>query len=132
MTASFHPAVQAALAQIDRAFGGKPFPPSSIIAPAKYVAPKAPARHYVPASVRTANLGGLARFVDAAERMAAKMSPAAADACLMANAEQLNIWLGKLADADAPRHLRGLDAFDLANARDGLLAVSTEAKRVAA
>ena len=70
----------------------------------------------------TTNLEKLDAFVAGHLRIAAGKSPAAARDHLLAWATHLNHYLTLIGGNDVPDHLVGLTAFDIANARDRLIA----------
>lgn len=72
----------------------------------------------------TTNLQKLNAFVDGHIAIAARKTPAEADAHLMGWAGWLDAQAAKLGCADTPAHLVGLTAFDIADARDRLAAAA--------
>lgn len=73
------------------------------------------------------NVAKLATFVEGHLKIAARKSPIEGDAHLLRWATHLNDEMARLGCADTPRHLVGLTAFDLANARDQLMAATRKA-----
>lgn len=79
------------------------------------------------AARREINLAGLSRFVRGHIELAQRKLEADAIAHLLAWGDYLNAQLSKLeAKGECPGHLVGLNAFDIANARDTLSTAITQ------
>jgi len=73
---------------------------------------------------RAAALARLSAFIAGHAALAAAKPADAARAHLESWAARLNQWMLALGEDAVPAHLAGLDAFDLADARDALMAAA--------
>lgn len=119
------PALARALAQIERGTRGG-YAPSAISPPVEqYRAPVYCPAPSFSARRRARNLRVLTDRVAAWLDYASGMSPSDAETYLMVRAETLNTMIGQLACGSTPEALKGLDVFDLTEARERLSTAST-------
>lgn len=115
-------ALASAMSQIDRAFAGRKGPPARH-APLFAVRDCSPRPVVVSPRTAAKNRAGLASFVERHVRIAAGLPYAEAEAHRETTAQRLNAMLSTLeAEGPTPQWLRGLTAWEIAEARDDMWA----------